>query len=83
MQSHSKETKFNHTTLQNCLKDQEVNILPTIQDEQQTEQEAIAEQLEQDHSIVITDASSSLALNPQPQVSVAVSTNQPTSLNKT
>ena len=85
MQSHSKETKFNHTTLQNCLKDQEVKMLPTklmklkkIQDEQQTEQEVIKEQLDEDHSTVVTEASSSSALNPQLQVSAAVCTTQPT-----
>ena len=59
MQSHSKETKFNYTTLQNCLKDQKVKILPT-------KLYAIVEQLEEDDSTVITEESSSSALNPQP-----------------
>ena len=84
MQSHPKETKFNRLTLQNCLKDQEVKILPTKLIEMKTfrisnkPQEAIVEQLEEDHSTVVKEASSSSALNPQLQVSVAVCTTQPT-----
>ena len=63
MQSHSKETKFNHTTLEN--KAIETPEIENIQHEQQTEQEAIVEQLEEDHSPVVTEGSSSSALNPQ------------------
>ena len=42
------------------------------------DQEAIREQLEEDHSMVVMEASSSSALNPQLQVSAAVYTTQPT-----
>ena len=40
--------------------------IENIQHEQQTEQEAIVEQLEEDHSTVVTGGSNSSALNPQP-----------------
>ena len=53
--------------------------IENIQDEQQTEEEAIVEQLQEDHSTIVREASSSSGLNPQPQVSVTVCTTQPTS----
>ena len=80
MQSHSKETKitqlFKRSRSENAAN--ETHEIENIQDEQQTEQEAIVEKLTEDHSTVVTEASSSSALNPQLQVSAAVCTTQPT-----
>ena len=56
----------------------ETHKIENIQDEQRTKQEAIVEQLQEDHSMVAMTASSSSALNPHLQVSAAVCTTQPT-----
>ena len=62
-QYYAKETKFNHTTLQNSLNDQEVKILPMKLVKLKTfrmsnKQQEEIEQLERDHSMVVTEASS-------------------------
>ena len=61
----------------------EAHEIENTQDEQQTEQEAILEQLQEDHSTVVTEGSSRSALNPQPEVSAAICTSQPITIAST
>ena len=50
--------------------------IENFQDELQTAQKDIVEKLKEDHPIIVTEASSSSALNPQLHVSAAVCTTQ-------
>ena len=56
----------------------ETHEIENIQGDQKTEQKAIVEQLEEDNSTVVTEASRNSVSNPQPQVSAAVNTTQTT-----
>ena len=76
VQSHNITKLFKRSLRENAAN--KTHEIENIQNEQQVEQEAIVEQLEEDHSTVVTEASRSSALNPQLQVSVAVCTTQPT-----
>ena len=76
VQSHNITKLFKRTRRENAAN--KTHEIENIQNEQQVEQEGIVEQLEEDHSTVVTEASRSSALNLQLQVSVAVCTTQPT-----
>ena len=75
-QSHNIRKLFKRPRSENNAN--ETHEIENIQDEQQREQEAIVEQLEEDHSTVVTEAPSSSSINPRPQVFVAVCTTKPT-----
>ena len=75
VQSHNITKQFKWSRSENTAN--ETCEIENIQNEQQTEQEDI-EQLEWDHSMVVTEASSCSASNHELQVSEAAYTAQPT-----
>ena len=81
VQSHNITKLFKRLRSENTAN--EAHEIENAQDEQQTEQEAILEQLQEDHSTVVTEGSGRSALNPQLEVSAAVCTSQPITIAST
>ena len=74
VQSHNITKLFKRSRSENTA--HETHEIENFQDELQTEQEDIVEQLKEDHPMVVIEASSSSALNPQLHVSATVCTTQ-------